>query len=96
MNDLIIISVIIAVAIIAGIVIVWRQQMKMVKDAEWLNKNRPSHPSRKDVNRQIYESDVVEIDLQKTHRISGSDIHTVTNNYIRRMNKDKLITWTDK
>ena len=96
MNDLVIISVIIAVAINAGILIVWRQQMKMVKDAEWLNKNRPSHPSRKDVNRQICESDVVEIDPQKNHSISGSDIHTVTNNYIRRMKKDKLITWTDK
>lgn len=96
MNELMIILIIAFLAIAAGIVIVWRQQIKMVRDAEWLNKNRQEHPSRKDVNRELYESDVVEIDPQKIHRISGSYIHIATKNYIRRMNKDKLITWTTK
>jgi uncharacterized protein HemX len=96
MNELMIISIIAFLAIVAGIVIVWRQQIKLVREAEWMNKNRTKQTPQKNIERQLYESDLVEIDQQKIHRISGSDIHIATKNYIRRMNKDKLITWTTK
>lgn len=96
MTEILIITVIIAVAVVAGIVIVWRDQRRLVSEAEWLNKNRPQpNPKpRKDIERQLYDGDVVEIgDPKIVHRISGQNLRIILNNYMKRTGKDEPITW---
>lgn len=95
MTEILIVVIIIAVAVVAGIVIVWRDQMRLVSEAEWLNKNQPQPKpkSRKDIERQLYERDVVEIDPKEVQRISGQDLHIVISNYLKRTGKEEPINW---
>ena len=95
MTEILIVVIIIAVAVVAGIVIVWRDQMRLVSEAEWLNRNRPQPKPkpRKDIERQLYEGDVVEIDLKEVQRISGQNLSITLNNYIKRKGTDEPITW---
>lgn len=96
MTEILIVTIIIAVAVVAGIVIVWRDQRRLVSEAEWLNRNRPQPKPkpRKDIERQLYESDVVEIgDPKIVHRISGQNLRIILNNYMKRTGTDEPITW---
>lgn len=95
MTEILIVAIIIAVAVVAGIVIVWRDQRRLVSEAEWLNRNRPQpKPTpRKDIKRQLYERDVVEIDPNEVQRISGQNLRITLNNYMKRTGKDEPITW---
>lgn len=95
MNEILIVVIIIAVAVVAGIVIVWLDQMRLVSEAEWLNKNRPQPKPkpRKYIERQLYERDVVEIDPKEVQRISGQDLHIVLSNYLKRTGKEESINW---
>jgi hypothetical protein len=95
MTEILIVVIIIAVAVVAGIVIVWRDQMRLVSEAEWLNKNppQPKPKLRKDIERQLYESDMVEIDPKEVQRISGQDLRIVIGNYLKRTGKAEPINW---
>lgn len=95
MTEILIVAIIIAVAVVVGIVIVWRDQMRLVSEAEWLNKNQPQPKPKplKDIERQLYESDVVEIDPKEVQRISGQNLRIILNNYMKRTGKDEPITW---
>lgn len=95
MTEILIITVIIAVAVVAGIVIVWRDQRRLVSEAEWLNRNRPQPKPkpRKDIKRQLYERDVVEIDPKEVQRISGQNLRITLNNYMKRTGTDEPIMW---
>ena len=95
MTEILIVTIIIAVAVVAGIVIVWRDQRRLVSEAEWLNRNRPQPKPkpRKDIKRQLYERDVVEIDPKEVQRISGQNLRIILNNYMKRTGKDEPITW---
>lgn len=96
MTEILIVTIIIAVAVVAGIVIVWRDQRRLVSEAEWLNRNRPQPKPkpRKDIERQLYEGDVVEIgDPKEVQRISGQNLRIVIGNYLKRTGKDEQITW---
>ena len=74
MTEILIIAVIIAVALIVGIVVVWRQQIKLVREAEWLNRNRTKQTPQKNIERLLYKSDVIEIDPKEFHQISGKNL----------------------
>lgn len=93
MTEILIITVIIAVAVVAGIVIVWRDQRRLVSEAEWLNRNRPQPKPRRDIKRELYERDVVEIDPKEVQRISGQNLRITLNNYMKRRETDEPITW---
>lgn len=95
MTEILIVAIIIAVAVVVGIVIVWRDQMRLVSEAEWLNKNQPQPKPKplKDIERQLYESDVVEIGPKEVQRISGQNLRIILNNYMKRTGKDEPITW---
>lgn len=95
MTEILIVAIIIAVAVVAGIVIVWRDQRRLVSEAEWLNRNRPQpKPTpRKDIKRQLYERDVVEIDPNEVQRISGQNLRITLNNYMKRTGTDEPIMW---
>ena len=95
MTEILIVTIIIAVAVVAGIVIVWSDQRRLVSEAEWLNRNRPQpKPTpRKDIKRQLYERDVVEIDPKEVQRISGQNLRITLNNYMKRTGTDEPITW---
>ena len=94
MTEILIVTIIIAVAVVAGIVIVWRDQRRLVSEAEWLNRNRPQPKPRRDIERELYEGDVVEIgDPRIVHRISGQNLRIILNNYMKRTGTDEPITW---
>ena len=93
MTEILIVVIIIAVAVVAGIVIVWRDQMRLVSEAEWLNRNRPQPKPRRYIKRELYEGDVVEIDPKEVQRISGQDIRIVIGNYLKRTGKEEPINW---
>ena len=95
MTEILIVAIIIAVAVVVGIVIVWRDQMRLVSEAEWLNKNQPQPKPKplKDIERQLYESDVVEIGPKEVQRISGQDFRIVIGNYLKRTGKEEPINW---
>ena len=93
MTEILIVVIIIAVAVVAGIVIVWLEQRRLVSEAEWLNRNRPQPKPRRDIKRELYESDVVEIDPKEVQRISGQDLRIIIGNYLKRTGKDEQITW---
>ena len=95
MTEILIVVIIIAVAVVAGIVMVWREQRRLVSEAEWLNRNRPQPKPkpRKDIERQLYEGDVVEIDPKEVQRISGQDLRIVIGNYLKRTGNEEPINW---
>lgn len=97
MTEILIVVIIIAVAVVVGIVIVWREQRRLVSEAEWLNRNRPQPKPRRDIERELYEGDVVEIGdpkiVHRVHRISGQNLRIILNNYMKRTGIDEPITW---
>lgn len=94
MTEILIVTIIIAVAVVAGIVIIWREQRRLVSEAEWLNRNRPQPKPRRDIKRELYEGDVVEIgDPKIVQRISGQNLRIVIGNYLKRTGKEEPINW---